>query len=85
MHDTITGHQSPKTSAEVAEEFDALTEAAALDLLTEHHIDQIDGTAVCSFAWELGGQPCEWTHESGLTALVRRAVEMDRAQRGEAA
>lgn len=61
-----------KTPEQIAEE-------AAQKLVTEHDIEHVDGeSAVQALAWDLGvGQ---LTYEAGLTALVARAIEIDRTE-----
>lgn len=61
---------------------DKLIADAADALLNEHGIERSSTDPLADFIEEIGNQPREWSTRAGLTALVRYAVELDRAQRG---
>lgn len=60
---------------------DDLTTNAADDLLDEHGIDRTSLDPLGDFVDQLGDPPREWTTRSGLQALARYAIGLDRDQR----
>lgn len=60
---------------------DELAREAAQALIDTNHIQQAEGeNPLSALGWDLGDGA--FTYESGMTALVNTAVELDRAQRG---
>lgn len=57
-----------------------LARNAAKDLLNAHSVEKSSSDPLEDFSWELGGQSRQWTYETGLMALVRTAIELDRQQ-----